>query len=121
MVEHEVLVAEVRADEDPLFEHPLPMASQDGDRCAVECDRAPAAGCLRLADRHRAADLGDGLNDPNAAGVEGDISPAKADGFPPPHAGGGQQDPQRVKAVAGLTRLLEEGPERRGVPHMDTV
>ena len=96
---------EVGADEDRSSSIRFRWLAENGDRCAVEAiDDARERSWL--ADRHCAADLGDGLHDPHSAGVEGDVC-HKPD-----------RSPLRIPVVARTThspwRRSPDSPTARG-------
>ena len=115
-VEDPAFVVEVGADHQALLEHSAAVGPQLGHGGRIESDGAAALARLRLADQDVASRLDHRLHDPGAAGVEVDVAPAQADGLAAAHAGGRQQHPEAVEAIALFGRPGQELAEGAGVP-----
>lgn len=95
-MEHETLVVEVGAHQQPLLQHAPTVLAHHCDRALVERDRPAALRGLRLTDHHLAAHLDDRLHDAQPSGIQVEVGPAQAERFASSHAGRCEQNPQSV-------------------------
>jgi hypothetical protein len=84
--------------------------------CRVERQRPLALGGLGLGNVHLIVDLDTWLARGHAAGRQVDVDPAKSGDLAAPHAGGGEQHPGCVQAVAA--HVGQEGAELCGTPDL---